>query len=613
MKQAYHILYLLLLGFVFPLSAQDISLFEQFNGRYDYTAIGNTLNQAENNIDQSFCSLLESSSASLSLDTDYQIIKAYLYWAGSGFGDTEVTLNGTQVSSEEIYTVTYSDVFNGQLEYFSCYADITDLVLNDGNGTYVFSDMDISADLMSNPGYCNNRTNFGGWSIYVIYQNDNLPLNQVNLYQGLEIINRNVQEKEIILNNIDVIDNEGAKIGFLAWEGDNSLNYGESLSINDNIISNPPLNLADNAFNGTNTFANSTTFYNADLDVYDLENNISIGDTSVSIKLTTGGINENGGFSADLIILNNIITVLNSQLPDATIEVNDYIVNCGNNSIELFYTVNNFNSTDILPANTPIAFYLDGLLIGQSQTVNDLNIGESESNTIVVTVPEDSNANLTITAIVDDDGNMSGVVTETNENNNINYFDIELLVIPDIITLEGLIGCNEGFETSTYNLYEALVNLEYDEDNISFYQSLEDLETTSNSILIPSNYNNTSNPETIYVRLESPPCYEIYQFQLTIENCPPYVPNGFSPNDDTFNDWFNIQGLYDIFTEHQLKIYNRYGDIIFEGNNEKPWFGKINRGLNNHGKTVPVGTYYYILNLNDPNYRPMVGWVYVNY
>tara|TARA_Y100000589_G_C27182633_1_gene641414 strand:+ start:1 stop:1401 length:1401 start_codon:yes stop_codon:yes gene_type:complete len=466
---------------------------------------------------------------------------------------------------------------------------------------------------MSNPGYCNNRTNFGGWSIYVIYQNEDLPLNQVNLYQGLEIINRNVQEKEIILDNIDVIDNIGAKIGFLAWEGDNSLNYGESLSVNNNVLSNPPLNLSDNAFNGTNTFTNSTTFYNADLDVYNLENNINIGDTSASIKLTTGGINETGGFSADLIILNNIITVLNSQLPDATIEVNDYIVNCGDNSVELFYTVNNFNSTDVLPANTPIAFYLDNLLLGQSQTVNNLDIGESESSSTIVTIPEDSDPNLTITAIVDDDGTMSGVVTETNEDNNINFVDIELLIIPDIITLSGLIGCNEGFETATYNLYEALVNLQYDESNVSFYKSLQDLETATNSILIPSNYNNTSNPETIYVRLESPPCYEVYQFQLSIENCPPYIPDGFSPNNDTFNDWFNIQGLYDIFTEHQLKIYNRYGDIIFEGNNDKPWFGKINRGLNNHGNIVPVGTYYYILNLNDPDYRPMVGWVYVNY
>ena len=105
------------------------------------------------------------------------------------------------------------------------------------------------------------------------------------------------------------------------------------------------------------------------------------------------------------------------------------------------------------------------------------------------------------------------------------------------------------------------------------------------------------------MRLESPPCYEIFQFNLTIENCPPYIPQGFSPNDDSFNDWFNIQGLYDIFTNHDLQIYNRYGDIIFEGNNDKPWYGKINRGLNNQGNSVPVGTYYYILNLNDPNYR----------
>ncbi|MDG4716366.1 gliding motility-associated C-terminal domain-containing protein [Winogradskyella marincola] len=601
------------MSLVLPLSAQDISLFEQFNGRYDYTAIGNTLNQAENNIDQSFCSLLESSSANLTLDADNQIVKAYLYWAGSGFGDTEVTLNGIQISSEETYNVTYTDTASGQLNYFSCYADITNLILSEGNGTYTFSDMDISADLMSNPGYCSNRTNFGGWSIYVIYQNETLPLNQVNLYQGLEIINRNVQEKEIILDNIDVIDNVGAKIGFLAWEGDNNLNYGESLSINNNVISNPPLNLADNAFNGTNTFTNSTTFYNADLDVYDLENNINIGDTSVSIKLTTGGINENGGFSADLIILNNIITVLNSQLPDATIEVNDYTVNCGDNSIELFYTVNNFNSTDVLPANTPIAFYLDGLLVGQSQTTNSLNIGESETNSTIVTIPEDSNQSITIVAAVDDDGSMSGVVTETNEDNNINFIDIELLVIPDITTLPGLMGCNEGFETSTYNLYNALESIEYEEENISFYTSLEDLETASNPILVPSIYNNTTNPETIYARLESPPCYEVYQFQLSVENCPPYVPNGFSPNDDNYNDWFNIQGLYDVFTEHQLKIYNRYGDVIFEGNNDKPWFGKINRGLNNHGQTVPVGTYFYVLHLNDPNYRPMVGWVYVNY
>ncbi|NRA93388.1 MAG: gliding motility-associated C-terminal domain-containing protein, partial [Psychroserpens sp.] len=119
-------------------------------------------------------------------------------------------------------------------------------------------------------------------------------------------------------------------------------------------------------------------------------------------------------------------------------------------------------------------------------------------------------------------------------------------------------------------------------------------------------------PETIYIRLELDVCYQIFQFRLTIENCPPTIPQGFSPNDDSINDWFNIQGLYNIFTKHELIIYNRYGTLIFEGNNDKRWEGYSNRGINS-GQKVPVGTYYYILRLNDPNYKPFIDWVYVNY
>ena len=599
-------------GVNIPLLAQDVSLFQQFNGRYDYYAFGNTLNPGENNVSE-FCEILETSAATLALDPNHTILKAYLYWAGSGIGDTEVTLNNAPITAEGTYNVSYIDNFFGELTYFSCYADITEQITNQGNGNYQFANADINTSILSNPGYCSRRTNFGGWSIYIIYQNDNLPLNQINLYQGLEIINRNVQEKEITLDNINVLDNNDAKIGFLAWEGDDNLNYGESLSINGNILSNPPLNLPTNAFNGTNTFTNSNTFFNGDLDVYEIENNISIGDTSVFIKLTTGGLDEDGNFRADLIIINNIITVLNSQLPDATLVIDDTTVNCGANSIELFYTINNFNSTAELPANTPIAFYLDELLIGQSQTNNAIPIGSSESSLIILTVPEGSNPNLTIIASVDDNGAFTGTIDETNEDNNINFTNIELLIIPDIMSLPELISCNQGFEIGTYNLFDALESLNYNEDDMSFYHSLEDLDAESNMVLIPSDYNNISSSETIYVKRVSPPCYDIFQFQISVENCPPYIPDGFSPNDDKYNDWFNIQDLYNIFTEHKLEIYNRYGDMVFEGNNDRPWEGVINSGLNNRGEIVPVGSYFYILNLNDPNYRPIVGWVYVNY
>ena len=83
-------------------SAQDISLFEQFNGRYDFTAIGNTLNTGAND-----CDILTQSSADLtSLTGDQDVIAARLYWAGSGGtpfdtypGDYQVTLNGTDINA----------------------------------------------------------------------------------------------------------------------------------------------------------------------------------------------------------------------------------------------------------------------------------------------------------------------------------------------------------------------------------------------------------------------------------------------------------------------------------------------------------------------------------
>ncbi|MBR9914246.1 MAG: gliding motility-associated C-terminal domain-containing protein [Algicola sp.] len=594
-------------------SAQDISLFQQFNGRYDYTAIGNTLNPFENNLVDSFCLPLDASSATLNLAPNTNIVAAYLYWAGSGTGDTNVDLNGVPFEAIETYTVDYIEPVTGALTYFSCYAEITDFIISEGNTTYTLSNLDISEALNGNPRYCTNRTNFAGWSIYIIYEDDTLPLNQINLYQGLEIIDRNTQSKTILIDNLNVIDNDGAKIGFLAWEGDNALNYGESLSINDNLLANPPLNFSDNAFNGTNSFTNSNTFYNADLDVYNIQDNISIGDTNAVVKMTTGGFDSFGNFQADLIIINNIITVLNSQLPDATITLDAYVLNCGDRTLEIDFTVFNTNSTDVLPANTPIAFYAEGQLIGQSATQNDIPIDDSESGTILLTIPETLGDTFLLELRADDDGSGNGTVNEIIEINNLDSELIELLVLPEIQILDNINSCNEGFNSATFNLVAYFQEEVADSSDLQFYENLEDLESDQNSIVNPESYASINNPQTVFAKVENQPCYDIYQFELSVENCPPFVPEGFSPNNDGVNDWFNIQGLYDIFESHELKIFNRYGTLIFEGDNDLKWEGQINRGLNNHGKLVPVGTYFYVLSPNDSDYPPSVGWVYVNY
>ncbi|RZW57360.1 MAG: T9SS type B sorting domain-containing protein [Flavobacteriaceae bacterium] len=593
---------------------QDISLFQQFNGRYDYKAFGNTLNSFENNLDDSFCEILPSSQATLNLTADQTVIAAYLYWAGSGEADTTVNLNGSAINSDLNYSVTFNSPF-GELLYFSCVTDITDVIVSTGNGTYEFSELDISGALLSNPGYCSNRTNFAGWSIYVIYEDLSLPLNQVSLFQGLEIINTNVTEKIILLENINVLDNQGAKIGFLAWEGDDALNYGESLSINDNILSNPPLNLSDNAFNGTNTFTNSSDFYNVDLDVYDIQNNIAIGDTSATIKLTTGDFDENGVFRADLIILNNIITVLNSQLPDATIAFNPINASCNSSDFELTYTVSNLNSTDSLPANTPIAFYIDGILIAQNTTLNIIEIGSTETNSMVISIPEFVEGEFELLAVVDDDGTGNGTVNEIVEINNSYIENISLLSSEPIIELDDLLGCDQGFNSAAFDLSVQLdlIDMSFDTSTAKFYLSVEDAQQQINEIIQITNFTNTLEPQIIFIRVESLPCYQLFQFLLNVENCPPVVPQGFSPNEDGYNDWFNIQGLYDIFENHELLIYNRYGSLIFKGDNSLKWRGRSNKGLNDLGKLLPVGTYFYVLHLNDPDFESLAGWVYLNY
>ena len=799
-----------MLLFPFVIFAQDeISLFTQFNGRNDYVAFGNTMNTLENTgqTPPPVCEILTESSAEYTLEPGQTPIAALLYWAGVGMGDLEVELNGVPITAER--------VFNYQLTlpffYFAAYSDVTEQVIQTGPGTYTLSELDLTELI---PDYCNNTTNFAGWAIFVIYQDPSLPLNQVNVFDGLEGVSASNNELTILIDNLLVLDNEGAKIGFLAWEGDESLANSETLQINGNIISNPPLNPPDNQFNGTNSFTGNSNFYNMDLDFYDIENNIQPGDTSATITLTS---------NQDLVMINNVITVLNTELPDATIEIDNAFGadECGDRDITVEYTVYNVNSTDVLPANTPIAFYANTTLIGQAATVNELPIGGSESGSIDLTIPPGIPGTFELKAFVDDDGSGQGVVQELNEDNNGFIIDFELLVFPEIVGLQDLelcdvvgielfdlteatsqidpintisyhtseddaqndvnpiadptayqnvtnpetiwirvsnpdcfvvdsfeievidcplpdatidileplyacrgrdfeinyevfnlestgplpadtpiafyidnvliaqsatqnvipiggseegsvtlalsptvpdefllfamvddigdgtgivqelnefnndndsytvfgsipplgelpdlVACDEGFNMATFDLTEQNENISGDpNDIITYYTNEPDAIAGVNAIQDPENYVNAVDPQRIFVRLDNIICFTVGSFNITTENCPPFIPQGFSPNGDLINDEFEITGLLNVFENFNLKIYSRKGNLIYEGGNDDGfWNGIPNTGLLYRDQIVPTGTYYYVLQLNDPEYpEAFLGFVYINY
>jgi len=75
------------------------------------------------------------------------------------------------------------------------------------------------------------------------------------------------------------------------------------------------------------------------------------------------------------------------------------------------------------------------------------------------------------------------------------------------------------------------------------------------------------------------------------------VPSVFSPNGDGINDTWEILGA-DRYPDIQIQVYDRWGQKVFESisyNEEKFWDGTYK------GRRLSTSTYYYVINLNEPN------------
>lgn len=95
--------------------------------------------------------------------------------------------------------------------------------------------------------------------------------------------------------------------------------------------------------------------------------------------------------------------------------------------------------------------------------------------------------------------------------------------------------------------------------------------------------------------------------------------DSFSPDGDGINDVFIIPGLVDEYPNFKMKIYNRYGSIVYDyknnGNlNPLWWNGKSKKGVSISGnsETAPAATYWYIIYFNDGKTKPFQGWLYLN-
>ncbi|WP_338349814.1 gliding motility-associated C-terminal domain-containing protein [Nonlabens tegetincola] len=188
------------------------------------------------------------------------------------------------------------------------------------------------------------------------------------------------------------------------------------------------------------------------------------------------------------------------------------------------------------------------------------------------------------------------------------YPNVVINSIPDQIT-----KCDEGFDTASFDLSEIADLISTRSDQIvSFHTSREDATNGSNIINSNMIYRNVSNPESIFIRVENDNCFNISQLNLQVENCPIEVFNVVTPNNDGLNDTFIVSGLKNVYENHKISIFTRYGQKVWEGdNNSASWDGTSNVGLTSTTGLLPTGTYFYVIELNEPNTKPQAGYVYL--
>jgi gliding motility-associated-like protein len=102
--------------------------------------------------------------------------------------------------------------------------------------------------------------------------------------------------------------------------------------------------------------------------------------------------------------------------------------------------------------------------------------------------------------------------------------------------------------------------------------------------------------------------------RICVDECIMYqLPNVFTPNGDNVNDVYTSTNLNNAIEKVDMKIFNRYGQIVYETNDPAiSWNGKYK----NTNSKVPSGVYYYLCDVYEPRIsgteiRTLVGFIHV--
>ncbi|MGS0526730.1 gliding motility-associated C-terminal domain-containing protein [Zobellia nedashkovskayae] len=119
--------------------------------------------------------------------------------------------------------------------------------------------------------------------------------------------------------------------------------------------------------------------------------------------------------------------------------------------------------------------------------------------------------------------------------------------------------------------------------------------------LSDNNGNETVHTQLIIVEADLP---------CDIENL--IISKTITANGDGINDLFEITGLEGCDYTYHLKVFNRWGNIVYENNDyTNDWSGIAPQNSLGKSGMLSSGTYYYIVGFGNNEIKPVNGYIYI--
>jgi len=268
------------------------------------------------------------------------------------------------------------------------------------------------------------------------------------------------------------------------------------------------------------------------------------------------------------------------------------------NNTRLTFNESNFDTPQTITITGVDDNIVDGDIVYFIYTANAVSTDELYNGINVV--------NVNVTNQDNDTANISVSIANniTTENLENTRFDVALLSKPyaDVVlnmsssnTLEGTLGSEQLlFNSENWNIAQTVtvngVDDEISDGDIEYYINFEAV--TDDSI-----FNGIIIEPLLLINQDNEGKYGLI------------IPQAFSPDNDGYNDKFEILGL-NKYDKVSIKIYNRWGNLVYQSDKyQNQWNGNSDSGIA-VGSELPTGTYFYMLVIEDIS-KEISGYIFL--